>query len=73
MFQSERSGYLAFLPAIAANPAIKTTLECDVEDIPEEEEIAAYGRFLESGEDDAEFLPNNELDRLLEANEDIEI
>lgn len=39
----------------------------------EEEELAAYGRFLESNEDDAEFLPNNELDRLLEGNEDIEI
>ena len=39
----------------------------------EEAEIAAYGKFLEEGEDDAEFLPDNEIDRLLEANEDIEI
>jgi type I restriction enzyme M protein len=29
LFQSERSGYLAFRPAIAGKPAIKTTLECD--------------------------------------------
>jgi type I restriction enzyme M protein len=29
LFQSERAGYLAFLPDIAAKPAIKTTLECD--------------------------------------------
>jgi type I restriction enzyme M protein len=29
LFQSERPGYLAFRPAIAAKPAIKTTLEAD--------------------------------------------
>ena len=29
LFQPERPGYLAFLPAIAAKPAIKTTLEAD--------------------------------------------
>jgi type I restriction enzyme M protein len=29
LFHPERTGYLAFLPAIAAKPAIKTTLEAD--------------------------------------------
>jgi type I restriction enzyme M protein len=29
LFQSERQSYLAFLPAIAAKPTIKATMECD--------------------------------------------
>jgi type I restriction enzyme M protein len=45
LFQSERSGYLAFRPAIAGKPAIKTTLECDA---PLQKISAAHHAVLEA-------------------------